>query len=238
VASIPNAVFAAPVFNGDDSALVYAVPDASATGSSLVRQPLAADKLTPSGAVEPWLSDARFGVIYRRGTFTPPQAFNLSVTKAGLGAGLVTSTPEGIVCGADCATSYVSGSTVNLVAGSEESSIFVGWSGGGCSGTGVCTLTITADTVVTATFAADTDGDGVLDGEDAFPLNPAESVDTDGDGMGDNYEARFGLNVSDPNDAALDIDSDGASNLEEFERHRNPRVNEHIVIQGIHSILF
>jgi hypothetical protein len=84
----------------------------------------------------------------------------------------------------------------------------------------------------------DDDGDSVLDEQDAFPLNPAESVDTDGDGMGDNYEARFGLNANDPSDATLDSDSDGASNLEEFERHRNPRVNEHTVIQGIHPILF
>ena len=32
----------------------------------------------------------------------------------------------------------------------------------------------------------DTDGDGVFDGSDDLPLNPDESVDTDGDGIGDN----------------------------------------------------
>ncbi len=85
---------------------------------------------------------------------------------------------------------------------------------------------------------ADDDNDGVADVSDAFPLNPAESVDTDGDGMGDNYEARFEFNPNDPNDAALDADGDGASNLEEFERHRNPLVNEHAVIQGVHPLMF
>jgi len=35
----------------------------------------------------------------------------------------------------------------------------------------------------------DSDGDGVPDGEDAFPNNPLESVDTDGDGVGDNGDA-------------------------------------------------
>ncbi len=63
-------------------------------------------------------------------------------------------------------------------------------------------------------------------------------VDDDDDGMGDNYETRFGLNPNDPDDAALDTDGDGASNVEEFERYRNPRVNEHTVIQGIFSVVF
>ena len=34
----------------------------------------------------------------------------------------------------------------------------------------------------------DTDGDGVLDGEDAFPLDPTESRDFDNDGTGDNED--------------------------------------------------
>ena len=35
----------------------------------------------------------------------------------------------------------------------------------------------------------DMDGDGTLDGADAFPLDPTESVDTDGDGVGDGADA-------------------------------------------------
>jgi len=35
----------------------------------------------------------------------------------------------------------------------------------------------------------DIDGDGVANGADAFPTNPAESADSDGDGVGDNADA-------------------------------------------------
>ena len=52
----------------------------------------------------------------------------------------------------------------------------------------------------------DTDGDGVNDSEDAFPLDPAEQRDSDGDGFGDNREIEAG---SDPNDAG-DIPGAGA----------------------------
>ncbi len=45
----------------------------------------------------------------------------------------------------------------------------------------------------------DTDGDGTLDGADAFPLNPFESVDTDSDGIGDNTDG------DDDNDGVLDV---------------------------------
>ena len=49
----------------------------------------------------------------------------------------------------------------------------------------------------------DSDGDGVIDTEDAFPNDPSEQVDTDGDGIGDNADPN-------PNDAMpLDVDSDG-----------------------------
>lgn len=42
---------------------------------------------------------------------------------------------------------------MRLTATPTSGSIFRGWSGGGCTGTGPCSLTLTADTVLTATFA-------------------------------------------------------------------------------------
>ena len=34
----------------------------------------------------------------------------------------------------------------------------------------------------------DTDGDGVIDGQDAFPTEASEALDTDGDGIGNNAD--------------------------------------------------
>lgn len=68
-----------PGYNGDDSALIFTVPDVETwTGYSLARQPLAADGLTPVGDPTFWLDDAAVGVVYRRGAFissnSPPAA--------------------------------------------------------------------------------------------------------------------------------------------------------------------
>jgi hypothetical protein len=76
----------------------------------------------------------------------------LTVTRAGNGAGIVTSSPAGINCGADCTEIYNYGTTVTLTAVPAVGSVFAGWSGGGCSGTGTCTTTMTAARSVTATF--------------------------------------------------------------------------------------
>jgi hypothetical protein len=84
---------------------------------------------------------------------------------------------------------------------------------------------------------ADDDNDGVPDSSDEFPLDAAESADTDDDGMGDNFEVRFGLNLNDPADALIDNDSDGLSNLDEFQQGTNPLVNEKTILPIINSIL-
>jgi len=78
--------------------------------------------------------------------------YALTVTKAGTGSGTVTSSPGGINCGGTCSSSFASGSSVTLTAASNPDSLFVGWSGGGCSGTGACTVIMDAAKSVTATF--------------------------------------------------------------------------------------
>jgi hypothetical protein len=83
-------------------------------------------------------------------TFAPLRA--LTVTRAGAGSGAVSSDPAGIDCGATCAASFASGTTVTLAAAAAAGSNFAGWSGAGCAGTGSCTLALTADTAVQATF--------------------------------------------------------------------------------------
>ncbi len=81
--------------------------------------------------------------------------FILTISKSGSGSGTVTAT--GINCGSDCKQAYSSGSSVTLTASASSGSVFSGWSGGGCSGTGNCTVTMSADTTVTATFNVSSD---------------------------------------------------------------------------------
>lgn len=85
-------------------------------------------------------------------TFTLQQ-FTMTLAKAGTGTGTVTSTPAGINCGADCTESYAFGTVVTLTAAPTGGSTFVGWSGGGCTGTGTCMVTMTSATTVTAMFS-------------------------------------------------------------------------------------
>ena len=75
----------------------------------------------------------------------------LKVVKPGKGAGSVTAT--GISCGPDCTEIFDDGTVVSLTATPEPGSVFGGWSGGGCSGTGVCEVAIqNASIDITAFF--------------------------------------------------------------------------------------
>jgi List-Bact-rpt repeat protein len=76
----------------------------------------------------------------------------LTVLMAGGGKGTVTSSLAGIDCGTDCGEAYPNGTAVTLTASPTTGSVFRGWTGGGCSGTGSCRVSITADTSVTAYF--------------------------------------------------------------------------------------
>ncbi len=81
-------------------------------------------------------------------------------------------------------------------------------------------LTVREEYILGTDFRkADTDGDGLRDGEDAFPLDPAYQFDSDFDGMPDAYEIRYGLIPNDifRSDAYDDLDNDGLTNLQEFE---------------------
>jgi hypothetical protein len=85
--------------------------------------------------------------------FTVTTTFTLTVTKNGSNSsrGTVTSSPAGIDCGSKCSTSFKSGVTVTLKARVKNDTVFAGWSGS-CSGTGTCTVTMSANMTVGATF--------------------------------------------------------------------------------------
>ena len=86
----------------------------------------------------------------RTPTFTP-SLYILSLTKAGKGTGTVTSLPVGINCGATCSYAFVQNTSVTLSAAPIAPAAFGGWSGA-CSGTGTCTVSMSAAKSVTANF--------------------------------------------------------------------------------------
>ncbi len=89
-------------------------------------------------------------------TFEPVGlTYLLTVSSLGTGIGTLTSTPAGISCGSDCSEAYLSGASVELTASAGPDSTFTGW-GGACSGTGACTVTMSAARSVTATFQSNT----------------------------------------------------------------------------------
>ena len=68
--------------------------------------------------------------------------------------GKVVSAPVGIDClYARCVKSFPIGTLVTLTPVPDGTSQFTGWSGGGCVGTGNCTISLGASTIVTAEFA-------------------------------------------------------------------------------------
>ena len=106
--------------------------------------------------------DARNGITKPRinlpaalSALTAGVAYPLSVSKTGAGTGVVTSSPSGIDCGATCSASFTSGTLVTLNAIPTGSGVFTGW-GGACSGTGTCSVAMSAAQSVTATFAVGT----------------------------------------------------------------------------------
>jgi hypothetical protein len=92
------------------------------------------------------------GVVYAK--------YTLTVTKSGTGSGTVSATGCTLSWTGNTGTCTVdSGTQITLTATPDVGSTFDGWSNGtgsasGCSGTGICTFTITEDSGITATFTA------------------------------------------------------------------------------------
>ena len=83
----------------------------------------------------------------------PPSSvttYTLTVNRSGTGSGTVTA--SGISCGSDCIETVNTGTSFTLSATANSGSTFAGWSGGGCSGTNTCNVTLNANTTVTASF--------------------------------------------------------------------------------------
>ncbi len=84
--------------------------------------------------------------------FSAVPSSTLVVTMSGPGTGTVASNPSGISCPTTCSASFANGTQITLTATPGTGASFGGWSGGGCSGTGTCAVTVNAATTVNALF--------------------------------------------------------------------------------------
>ena len=84
-----------------------------------------------------------------------------SLSVAVSGGGKVTSTPPGIDCGAACSATFAAGTVVALTAQPDSGWKLGAWTGA-CSGNGACSVTLSADETVAATFTQVPPGQYVL----------------------------------------------------------------------------
>jgi DNA-binding beta-propeller fold protein YncE len=82
-----------------------------------------------------------------------PSIFSLAVSTEGRGEGEIASDLGHLDCASACSEEMRSGALVTLTATPEEGSAFSGWSGGGCEGTGTCTVEMSQARSVKAAFA-------------------------------------------------------------------------------------
>ena len=101
--------------------------------------------------------------VFEGAASSPPVTgtVNLNLIPQGTGSGTVVSNLGGINCAwngsqqtGTCALNVLSGTTVKLTATATAPATFVGYSGGGCGSSPICSLTITQSLAVTAGFTA------------------------------------------------------------------------------------
>jgi hypothetical protein len=134
---------------------------------SFCSQSNCADGQEPHGGLIIDASGNLYGTTLRGGSGSCPFYFGcgvvfalkfepdtLTVSESGNGSGTVTSSPSGIDCGSTCSASFATGTQVTLTAAAASGSSFTGWSGGGCSGTGSCVVTMNSAQSVSAAFSS------------------------------------------------------------------------------------
>ena len=84
-------------------------------------------------------------------TATSKTIYYLTVQKGGSGSGKVTSSPSTIDCGTFCRAGYKEGTKITLTPVPESGSVFTGWTGA-CKGDRECSIIMSADKTVEATF--------------------------------------------------------------------------------------
>ena len=138
------------VWSGTDSSLSSGrVGLGMFSSTGLTSNELLVDWATLAGGFDSQFNCSAEGWVNHSGYWN---LYTLSISKSGTGTGTVTGT--GINCGTDCNEPFYVGTQVSLTAAIGADSEFTGWSGA-CSGTNnPCTVTMSANVAVTATFAA------------------------------------------------------------------------------------
>jgi len=96
-------------------------------------------------------SDAQVTATFAAVPPPPAGKHNLLVSKNGSGS--VRSSPAGVDCGGTCAAPFDDGTVISLTATPDAGWTFAGWSGA-CSGTGACSVSLSSDVSVSASFTA------------------------------------------------------------------------------------
>jgi hypothetical protein len=99
------------------------------------------------------LKSGSVNVGYKTVPFSVRTAAQAVIVATIVGNGSVVISPLGLNCSQTCSSLLDQGTTVTLVATPGAGLAFTGWSGAGCSGTGVCMITVGLTASVTATFA-------------------------------------------------------------------------------------
>lgn len=100
-----------------------------------------------------WATDGLCDTTAQRGSCGTT---TLTVSKTGSSTGTINSVPSGISCGSDCTESYTSGPPVKLTATAASGSTFSSWSGCDSTSSNTCTVTMSVNKAVAATFTSQT----------------------------------------------------------------------------------
>jgi len=139
-----------------DGGLATTISGISYGAGGIAPLPELANTYTRSGTftASSVVTNARGGVLLDPIKIVISGALPLTIRKAGLGTGTVTSTPLGIACGSNCSQVYFSNTEVSLNAAPDLGSAFVGWSGDCTGGVLSTTVTMNTDKNCTATFVS------------------------------------------------------------------------------------
>lgn len=98
------------------------------------------------------ITPANFILLPTYKTASGVTQYMLDVKFPGAGGGTVAIPAASLTCTSDCYTPFNAGTSVTLSAVPDAYSVFSGWSGGGCSGTGDCVVPMNISTTVSASF--------------------------------------------------------------------------------------